>query len=81
MMTKSDESCEDEEDDNVVKAEDKVNSRLQLYGKLFMKEQRPEQEEISGLLWESNIELGEPNLMKRKKSRLKSVQKLFLHPH
>ena len=79
MTTKSDESSEEEEDDDVFEAEDKVNSRLQLYGKLFMKEQRPEQEEISGLLWESNIELEEPNLMKRKKSKLKSEFKNYFY--
>ena len=42
-----------------------------------MKEQRPEKEQISGFLWESNIELEEPNLMKRKKSKLKSEFKNY----
>ena len=77
MTSDSDESSEEEEDNNVVEAEDKVYSRIQLYGKLFMKEQRPEQEQISGLLWESNIELEEPNLMKTKKSKLKSEFKNY----
>ena len=50
MMSNPDESSEEKDNNNVVEAEDKVYSRIQLHGKLFMKEQCPEQEQISGLL-------------------------------
>jgi len=65
------------EGDNVHEVENHVNSRLQLYGRLFMKPQRPEQEQINGLLWESNIEVEEPNLMKTKKSKFKNEFKNY----
>ena len=70
-MSNSDENSEGE-DNNFVEAKDKVYSHIQLYSKLFMKEQHPEQEQISCLLWESNIELEELNLMNTKRSKLKS---------
>ena len=50
ILSNSDESSE-EEDNKVVEAEDRVYSRIQLYGKLFMKDYFPKQEQISGLLW------------------------------
>ena len=71
MLSNLDESSE-EKDNNVVEAEDKVYSHIQLYGKVFMKEQHPEQEQISSLFWESNIELEQPNLVNTKRSKLNS---------
>ena len=66
-----------EEDNNVHKAKDEVNSCIQLYGKLSMRQQCAEQEKISSLLWERNIKLEESNLMKTKKRKSKSEFKNY----
>ena len=66
-----------EEDNNVTDDNDRVNSWLQLYGKLFMRQQCSEQEQCNGLLRKSNVEFEEPNLMKAKKSKLKNEFKNY----
>ena len=75
MLSESDESSV--EDDKINEAEDRVNSRFQSYGKLFMRQQCSEQEQINSVLWESSLELEEPKLMKTKKSKLKNEFKNY----